>query len=81
MKSTSATKLEMVTTFFVAPFLRRGRKAFTTRTAPMTFVLSYGQINLVRDSEKEIKGREAYEFVELLDKDILLIDAEKREIQ
>ena len=40
MKSTSAAALEMVTTFFVAPFLRRGRKAFTTRTAPMTFVLN-----------------------------------------
>ena len=81
MKSTSAAALEMVTTFFVAPFSRRGRKAFKTRTAPMTFVLNCGQTNLVRASEKEIKGREVYELVELLDKDVLLIDAKKREIQ
>ena len=81
MKLTSAAELEMVTTFFVAPFSRRGRKVFTIRTAPMTFVLNCGQTNLVRASEKEIKGREVYELIKLLDKDVLLIDAEKSEIR
>ena len=55
MKSTSPTKLEIVTTFFVGPFSRRGRKAFTTRAAPMTFVLNYKQVSFVEVPRKAKK--------------------------
>lgn len=39
-KSRSPAKLEMVMAFFMRPFSRRGRKAFMSKAAPMTFVLN-----------------------------------------
>src|SRR5579872_3603471 len=77
-KSRSPAKLEIVATFFADPFSRRGRKAFTSTAAPMTFVWNYGRVSFpsTHGGGEQI----THKVVELFDEDVLLADTKKIQV-